>query len=194
MSCFTFFVCICKIFHKNVHDFAVLCLVLATSLVQQIPVIHLLMLIFTLWGMQMAYIFPLVILLVWIKHDCSRKLYSTNLFPHALIKIVDCGWWLTVNFVIFQPQQCWWVGWLAVNWPSWAGIKSPTKHVLPRFLSFILFIYVQIWLSKGFRIKTTGSFQLTFGFQWCIRHIPQVTTLPACIKSIPGWWTFMIEK
>ena len=35
-----------------------------------------------------------------------------------------------------------------------------------------------IRLRKCFRIKTVGSFLLTFGFQWCIWHIPQVVTLP----------------
>ena len=35
-----------------------------------------------------------------------------------------------------------------------------------------------IRLRKCFRIKTVGSFLLTFGFQWCIWHIPQVMTLP----------------
>ena len=42
-----------------------------------------------------------------------------------------------------------------------------------------------------------GSLTLsTFGLQWCIRHNPQVMTLPTflCMKSIPGKWSLMIEK
>ena len=41
-----------------------------------------------------------------------------------------------------------------------------------------MFISQWIRLRKCFRIKTVGSFPLTFGSQWCIWHIPQVMTLP----------------
>ena len=79
--------------------------------------------------------------------------YYTKPLPQirwAVIKIVDCGWWLAVDAAICPliegPLLCWCVRWLVLNWPRWVEIKSRAKTLFCHdFCHFIISLISAQW-------------------------------------------------